>query len=176
MRSVAGLPGPARASMQRRKEQWSILLQIAAEESEAAKQERIPNRPRRRMVWEERLQSLSEQECKRTYRMDLETFNWILGKIRHHPRVTREAKKARGPIAAELRLSMTLRYLAGCMLPPQVTRLVIPCLQAGRTLTSTRCMVWGSKHSMTLCGMYALPSLSACQSHSSGRIRIRMRS
>jgi hypothetical protein len=74
------------------------------------------SRRRTRMVWENRVASLTPQEFKRTYRMSLKTFNFVLERIRR--RITSKApKKARrdthGAVPAELLLSMTLRFLAG---------------------------------------------------------------
>jgi hypothetical protein len=74
------------------------------------------SRRRVRMVWEDRIASLTTNEFKRTYRMSLEVFNFVLERIRH--RLTgKAAKKARkdthGPVPPELLLSMALRFLAG---------------------------------------------------------------
>jgi len=68
------------------------------------------------MVWEDRVASLTADEFKRTYRMSVATFNFVLERIRK--RITSKApKKARrdthGPVPAELLLSMALRFLAG---------------------------------------------------------------
>ena len=70
------------------------------------------------MVWQQRVRSLTPAEFKRTYRMTLKTFNAVLRNIR--PAImssVKSRKKARrdlgGAVAAELKLSMTLRYLAG---------------------------------------------------------------
>jgi hypothetical protein len=74
------------------------------------------SRRRTRMVWEDRVASLTADEFKRTYRMSAATFNFVLERIRK--RITSKApKKARrdthGPVPAELLLSMALRFLAG---------------------------------------------------------------
>jgi hypothetical protein len=73
---------------------------------------------RKRMVWQQRVRSLTPAEFKRTYRMTLKTFYSVLRTIR--PAIMsslKSRKKARrdlgGALAAELKLSMTLRYLAG---------------------------------------------------------------
>jgi hypothetical protein len=71
---------------------------------------------RKRMVWKDRVDSLTDAEFKRTYRMTLDTFNAVLDQIRS--KISRkDPKKSRrdlhGAVAAELQLSMTLRYLAG---------------------------------------------------------------
>ena len=73
---------------------------------------------RKRMVWQQRVRSLTPAEFKRTYRMTLKTFYAVLRNIR--PAImssVKSRKKARrdlgGAVAAELKLSMTLRYLAG---------------------------------------------------------------
>ena len=69
---------------------------------------------RKRMVWQQRVRSLTPAEFKRTYRMTLKTFCSVLRNIR--PAIMSSfasRKKARrdlgGAVAAELRLSMTLR-------------------------------------------------------------------
>ena len=73
---------------------------------------------RKRMVWRQRVRSLTPAEFKRIYWMTLKTFNAVLRNIR--PAIMSSLasrKKARrdlgGAVAAELKLSMTLRYLAG---------------------------------------------------------------
>ena len=69
---------------------------------------------RKRMVWQQRVRSLTPAEFKRTYRMTLKTFYAVLRNIR--PAFMSSVKARRdlgGAVAAELKLSMTLRYLAG---------------------------------------------------------------
>jgi hypothetical protein len=101
----------------------------AMAETELTGPSRGPPRPRKRMVWAERVAALSDAEFRRTYRMSESTFNIVLAKIR--PRlvgkrgeaVARARAQARtgsdeGWIVPELRLSMALRLLAGASTPP----------------------------------------------------------
>ena len=71
---------------------------------------------RKRMVWKDRVDSLTDAEFLRTYRMTLETFTQVCNNIRTD--ITRKVPKnsrrdLHGAVPAELQLSMTLRYLAG---------------------------------------------------------------
>ena len=70
----------------------------------------------KRMVWKDRVYSLTDVEFKRTYRMTLDMFDAVLDQIRS--KISRkDPKKSRrdlhGAVPAELQLSMALPYLAG---------------------------------------------------------------
>jgi len=67
-----------------------------------------------RMVWEDRVDSLTPAEFTRTYRVSLNAFRYVLERIRAAIKAPRKARyDTNGPVPAELLLSMTLRYLAG---------------------------------------------------------------
>ena len=76
-------------------------------------------KPKERMDWSERVSSLEDWEFRRTYRMTQATFDHVLQQIRPH--LFKDEEKARRVaenggyhfIEPELRLSMTLRFLAG---------------------------------------------------------------
>ena len=76
-------------------------------------QSRSPNRRRTRMVWEDQLAKLWDDEFRRCYRVDKTLFHEILAEIKEditckHPSMVRNRV-----IQPELKLSMALRYLAG---------------------------------------------------------------
>ena len=76
-------------------------------------------KPKERMSWDQRCEDLEDWEFRRTYRMTRPTFDYVLHSIR--PRLWKDESKARMKAQAagynfiepELRLSMTLRFLAG---------------------------------------------------------------
>ena len=84
-------------------------------EEQPSRKERSADRKRQRMDWNIRIDSLSDKEFIRTYRVNKQLFNEILLKIL--PAIKSKESMARshlnGPVAAELKLSMTLRWLAG---------------------------------------------------------------
>ena len=90
---------------------------------------------RERMVWEERLSDLTAWEFRRTYRLTEDTFNHVLEKIRHRLVGKEGIEKARQRaenagyeyVEPELKLSMTLRFLAGNPAPPR------NCIRTNRT-------------------------------------------
>jgi len=79
-----------------------------------SRKQRIPNKERTRMNWSERVATLTDAEFMRTYRVDKVLFNELLEKIRQ-PLEIAEPAMARNsePVSPELKLSMTLRWLAG---------------------------------------------------------------
>ena len=67
-----------------------------------------------RMIWIERVESLTEKEFKQRYRLTKDLFEKLVSKIKLF--LTRRAKQKSGktrPLKAEFQLSMTLRFLAG---------------------------------------------------------------
>ena len=75
---------------------------------------RADERTFQRISWDRTVQFLSNKEFRVMYRMDLEAFNALLFKLRQ--RITSNPKylrKAVFPVIPELRLALTLRYLAG---------------------------------------------------------------
>lgn len=90
-------------------------LSMIDEEAKARKRKK----PKERMSWDQRCEDLEDWEFKRTYRMTRPTFDYVLHSIR--PRLWKDESKARMKAQAagynfiepELRLSMTLRFLAG---------------------------------------------------------------
>ena len=75
---------------------------------------------RGRMDWDQRLRDLRPSEFRRTYRMTLKTFDFILERIRGSPVGPNEALSRQRAESArytyiepELKLPMTLRFLAG---------------------------------------------------------------
>ena len=72
----------------------------------------IPRANRRfqhRMVWEQRLNSLTDRQFQRRYRIDKGGFAAILEKIKPHM----PPRHRKSGVPNELKLSMTLRWLAG---------------------------------------------------------------
>ena len=75
---------------------------------------RADERTFQRISWDRTVQFLSNKDFRVMYRMDLEAFNALLFKLRQ--RITSNPKylrKAVFPVIPELRLALTLRYLAG---------------------------------------------------------------
>lgn len=77
----------------------------------------IPNRPRDRMDWSERMNSLTEFEFKRTYRQSSERFHSVVAALKERDlsdRLIFDSREAtHNAISMELRWSMTSRFLAG---------------------------------------------------------------
>jgi hypothetical protein len=74
----------------------------------------IPNKQRVRMNWNERLNVLTDTEFTRTDRVDKVLFAEILEKIRQPLEVAEPSMACNSePVSPELKLSMTLRWLAG---------------------------------------------------------------
>ena len=75
---------------------------------------RKPNKHRTRMSWMSKLEALSSLEFRRSYRMSLVTFKKLLATLKPYLD-SQQPQKARvsKPISAVLKLSMTIRYLAG---------------------------------------------------------------
>ena len=68
------------------------------------------------MHWEAHAAGFAPGEFKRAYRIDLPTFYKLLGEIEEsiETKNTKQAERSSsGPVASAVRLSMTLRYLAG---------------------------------------------------------------
>ena len=92
-------------------------LSMTDEEPKARKRKK-PN-CKERMPWDQRREDLEDWEFRRTYRMTRPTSDCVLRIIR--PRLCKDESKARTKAQAaeynfiepELRLSMTLRFLAG---------------------------------------------------------------
>ena len=90
-------------------------LSVIDEEPKARKRKK----PKERMSWDQRCEDLEDWEFRRTYRIARPAFDCVLHIIRQ--RLCKDGSKARmKPQAAgynfiepELRLSMTLRFLAG---------------------------------------------------------------
>ena len=132
-----------------------VLAQYYVRRYKTMKLPKQGNIPRTRMDWEERVKIMAQipGEFRRTYRMELATFNYILETLRPH--LTRDNERAsrssKGAVIPELRLSMALRFVAGnsclSMRPIPEFRFYFstpsfdPCclLQAVHTLTSIRC-------------------------------------
>jgi len=114
----------------RSKRAWEEYFDAAVAALLDDKKGQASSKNRKRMVWypttppdgSSRLEVLSDpKEFLRTYRMSLQTFNHVLEKIRHRlvggneerARMMAERSSPDGYVSPELRLSMTLRYLAG---------------------------------------------------------------
>ena len=111
-----------RYALRKRKEwaetEYQVLEALDMIDDEVKRRKR--KRQKTRLSWEERLKDLDEPwEFRRTYRMTFTTFDEVLRRIR--PRLFKDEAASRraaenagyGFIEPELRLSMTLRYLAG---------------------------------------------------------------
>ena len=77
---------------------------------------RSANRGRTRLVWDVHDSNLTDFEFRRLYRMERPTFRALCDRLR--PRLTCDTEMGRrgspgGPVAPELKLSMTLRFMAG---------------------------------------------------------------
>ncbi len=79
-----------------------------------SRKQRIPDKERTRMNWSERVATLTDAEFMRTYRVDKVLFNEILDNIHVCLEVAEPAMaRSSAPVSPELKLSMTLRWLAG---------------------------------------------------------------
>ena len=72
--------------------------------------DRAANRTRARMVWSERRDNLSDLEFTRRYRLNKKSFKKLCTLLR--PKLTAR-RVGQNPVTVELKVSMTLRYLAG---------------------------------------------------------------
>ena len=72
---------------------------------------RLGNKARQRMDWDTRRDSLTEPEFKRRYRLSKRAFARLSAKIK--PLVAKKTSRTPSPISADLKLSMTLRWLCG---------------------------------------------------------------
>ena len=70
-------------------------------------------RNRVRMVWNDRLEQLTEREFSQRYRLTKAMFTNLAELIRNMVESTRSMAGRSKPIAVELQLSMALRFLAG---------------------------------------------------------------
>ena len=95
-----------------------ILTTVLLSDDRAARYSNPHKQCRRfdRMHWEAHAAGFAPDEFKRAYRMDLPTFYKLLGEIEEsiETKNTKQAERSSsGPVASAVRLSMTLRYLAG---------------------------------------------------------------
>ena len=70
--------------------------------------------------WTDHVHRLSERDFKLRYRLDRASFNHLHGRIKSSIRTknreqAKRSRSASGPVASEVRLAVTLRYLAGGM-------------------------------------------------------------
>lgn len=101
--SVAALAAAFRSSRRQRRRSERV-----------AKKGRGAHRPRIRMNWAVFSSALNDIEFKKRYRMSKESFRLLADKLRVQLQIKpRAPKKTGGMISVELRLSLTLRMLAG---------------------------------------------------------------
>mmetsp|Transcript_5064 Transcript_5064/g.6216 ORF Transcript_5064/g.6216 Transcript_5064/m.6216 type:complete len:431 (-) Transcript_5064:79-1371(-) len=104
------------AVVKRRRLMCAAALAICLEEEENHSRESSPRTIPTRKNWLEHVAQVGRRVFKKMYRLDLENFNRLLGYIRDE--ITTEnvemARRSSGSeVCAEVRLAMTLRYLAG---------------------------------------------------------------
>ena len=92
----------------------SILVAALTAEEPKHILDRRANVTRMRMEWDERVESLTEIEFIQRYRLDLESFQTLIDKIRDRVEPKHPPPATSGsPISAEIRLSCALRFLCG---------------------------------------------------------------
>jgi hypothetical protein len=111
----------AEAAVRKRKRQI-LALALAASAACDARMPRFSSpdkQPRRfgpRLDWEAYLRGFSAQEFKETYRVSRELFDSLLSSVRDElttVNTDQAERSSSGPVLPEIRLSMTLRWLAG---------------------------------------------------------------
>jgi hypothetical protein len=92
----------------------ALYSHIRARKALRAKKARAPNRSRQRLVWADRLRELTEAGFTSRYRMSKQTFHKLVGLLKQTEEERAPVKNRHSnPISLELKLSMTLRALAG---------------------------------------------------------------
>jgi hypothetical protein len=110
-----------RGAQQHRARTQQVVVALAAGVGGPSRRARYSNaeKPCRRfgerLDWNEYIAGFASDEFKRAYRMDLATFNQLLGSIESSLErdAERAARSSSGSIAPVILLSMTLRWLAG---------------------------------------------------------------
>jgi hypothetical protein len=92
----------------------ALYSHIRARKALRAKKARAPTRSRQRLVWADRLRELTEAGFTSRYRMSKQTFHKLVGLLKQTEEERAPVKNRNSnPISLELKLSMTLRALAG---------------------------------------------------------------
>ena len=90
----------------------ALLLCMDAQQS-AFVVGRRPNKERKLMVWAERLEFLDDKEFVRRYRLNKSKFAWLARLLRPKIESTSKHRDSSKTVIAELKLSITIRYMCG---------------------------------------------------------------
>jgi hypothetical protein len=116
--ALAVVPFVAGVSFKIRHSRAARLMKAQASSKQWRKKKRCyfgkrKQRKRTRMVWAERMASLTDTEFKQRYRLSKPLFTDLAGRLASRMQSKRRMVGIYAPIPVELQLSMTLRYLAG---------------------------------------------------------------
>jgi len=100
-----------RRRQRRQREQAAAILILNDDKVQRARYTTKTERAKERMVWEERVASLTAKQFRRRYRMTHEAFDYVLEQI--EPHLPKQRANVPDQIPNELLLSMALRWAAG---------------------------------------------------------------